>query len=472
MIPHAHSQVVAFLANGVSASLPVDIQDNRFFFKAYAYAMIQTLEASTGPAGTLALPVAQWGPLGPAGHPDTNSAIPVQVQDLFFDSNGDGQFETFEYVDRRFVCPDGAQDCVPLGNTVGSFTCPTGMCDAAAGACPAGAPFCNSGEIAQPPLDISFVADVKDGIMNNYDINRHSYRGETALYHATVNPGYAPAKQSNTLLSNIFGSPLLSNVNNINPVLYIYQGGAVDLTGEPININDYQNAAAAVLGTEPSPLALSFNQSPNSPFKILQTFDGPQEALISYPDPTSATGTSKTLIPWVRNQPGNGFLEAQVNNSELDYFVQTSSIDFTGISTNANFDYTLVPLPLPDGGAAPSATVCQGVETNNPQCGVEAMGVESTDFLGDVFMCYEAAANPPLLAVRMYTPTLAVLNWLNSVPQSYADCGIIVRWSPFDNYPTLIESTTNGVRLDVTQGGGLGRVVGANLYVPGLPFEE
>jgi len=36
----------------------------------------------------------------------------------------------------------------------------------------------------------------------------------------------------------------------------------------------------------------------------------------------------------------------------------------------------------------------------------------------------------------------------------------------------LIESTTYGVRLQVTQGGGLGRVVGAQLYVPNLPFEE
>jgi len=72
----------------------------------------------------------------------------------------------------------------------------------------------------------------------------------------------------------------------------------------------------------------------------------------------------------------------------------------------------------------------------------------------------------------MYTPTQAVINWLNSVPSSYSDCGIVVRWSPYDNYVNLIESTAYGVRLQVTQGGGLGRIVGATLYVPNLPYED
>jgi hypothetical protein len=48
----------------------------------------------------------------------------------------------------------------------------------------------------------------------------------------------------------------------------------------------------------------------------------------------------------------------------------------------------------------------------------------------------------------------------------------VVRWSPYDNYVELIESTTYGVRLQLTQGGGLGRVVGAQVYVPGVAFEE
>ncbi len=49
---------------------------------------------------------------------------------------------------------------------------------------------------------------------------------------------------------------------------------------------------------------------------------------------------------------------------------------------------------------------------------------------------------------------------------------MVVLRSPYENFVILIETTTSGVRLQVTQGGGLGRIVGATLYVPGLPVEE
>jgi hypothetical protein len=155
------------------------------------------------------------------------------------------------------------------------------------------------------------------------------------------------------------------------------------------------------------------------------------------------------LINWIPNQPGNGYYIANPNSATLDEFVQSASIDFTGTTTSALLDYNL-----------------------NSSGNMEELAVESQNFLGDVFLCYEPAASPPLLAVRMYTPTLAVLNWLNQNPQAYTDCGIVVRWSPYENFVQLIESTTYGVRLQVTQGGGLGRIVGAQLYVPGTAFEE
>jgi hypothetical protein len=286
--------------------------------------------------------------------------------------------------------------------------------------------------------------------MNAYDLNRYSYRGETALYRMMAPSGHAPGATSNALLSNMFGSPLLAA--NGTAILRDASGQpARDLTGEPIKASDYAGAF------NPGPLSLNYDQSGSSPLSIVQTFPGAEQALVAYPDPFNATGPSQILLPWVPNQPGSGFYVASVGNSTLDYFIQSSSIDFTGISTSALVDYNLVPAPT---------------ATDPNAMGMEVMAVESENFLGDVFMCYEPAANPPLLAVRMYTPTQAVLNWLNSVPQSYADCGIVVRWSPYDNYVNLIESTTNGVRLQVTQGGGLGRVIGAQLYVPNLPFEE
>ncbi|MHB8419330.1 MAG: hypothetical protein ACYDCL_14730 [Myxococcales bacterium] len=538
-LPQSENQVINAIANGNETALPIDIQGGqggtpapRFFFKSYGLALIQTLEASTGtaqrPYGGLTKSVPQWGPptvfFGTcASNTDCGGAgtclggtclanMPVQLNDLYFDSNGDGQFEIMEYVDRRFVCPDGANDCAPAGST--GWTCPASTCTVGTTGCAAnqgqpnatGTPTCNPNEFAQAPTDLVFVADVKDGIMNNYDVNRLLKRGEAALYTAIQPPGYALAQASNALYSNVFGSALLNAIGGLPP-------GITDLTGNPLNQSDYSLALSG--GT---PLSLSFSPTgsgaaPISPIGINATYPGEQQLAFTFPDLTTqgvadvpwtdSSGnvypdggcrnndsctpgmscfqhlcyatTAPTVADWTPRQSGNGFREAEYGNSMLDYFVQTASLDFTGITTSGLVDYNVfqpppswapgsdagyTPVPVTDPMAAGSSLL------------VQAMAVDSTNYLGDVFMCYEAAANPPVLAVRMYTPTLAILNWLNSVPKSYTDCGMVVRWSPYDNTVNLIESTTYGVRLNVTQGGGLGRVIGAHIYVPGTAVEE
>ncbi len=479
ILPQSEIQVANQLAGGNQALLPIDVQGGaggtpspRFFFKQYGLALIQTLEASThlngtfGADGMLSMPVAEWGPAA------LGSNMPVQENDLFFDSNGDGQFETMEYVDRRYVCPDGANDCAPPSQ-LGTWTCPTGTCDMSApsSTCkptpnypgtvpPGGQPVCNPAEVYQPAMDITFNADVKDGIMNAYDVTRFEKRGEHALYKSIQPPGFAPAAASNVLFTNIFGSALL---NSFGTQAAAAIDGQVDLAGHVIHASDYPGALAYATNGVGTPFTLSYSQAPTSPLQITQTFEGSQQAVVNYAPPAGGFqgyGGAEAwteMVDWVPNQPLNGFDEAVFNNSMLDYFVQTASVDFTGVSTTALLDYNLVPAPTQ---ADPNAM------------GMVELAAESTDYLGDVFMCYEPAASPPLLAIRMYTPTLAVLNWLNANPQSYTDCGIVVRWSPYDNFVNLIESTTYGVRLQVTQGGGLGRVVGAQVYVPGVPFEE
>ncbi|HUB05527.1 MAG TPA: hypothetical protein VMB50_00920 [Myxococcales bacterium] len=471
ILPQSELQVIAAVAGGNQALLPLDMQGGaggtpsaRFFFKQYGYATIQTLEASTGvgsfgPNGSISMPVSEWGP------PTVGSPMPIQLNDLFFDSLGDGQFETFEYVDRRFVCPDGANDCAPAplpqgAPTPPAFTCPAGTCDmsVASNHCPAPVangivpqvPLCNPNETAQPPTDVTFTADVKDGIMDAYDVNRYLYRGETALYTSIQPQGFAVAQASNALFTNVWGSALL---NSFGPGAAGIDG-LPDLTGAIIHASDYAGAIAYASTGVGTPLTLSYTQAPTSALTVDGTYAGPQQILLNYevPDggfPGVGGATPWTeMVDWTPNQPLNGFDVADYGNSMLDYFVQTASADFTGITVTGLLDYNIV------------------------NGGMEEMAAESTDFLGDVFMCYEPAANPPILAVRMYTPTQAVLNWLNSVPQAYADCGIVVRWSPYDTFVNLIDSTLYGVRLQVTQGGGLGRIVGAQVYVPNLPFEE
>ena len=68
---------------------------------------------------------------------------------------------------------------------------------------------------------------------------------------------------------------------------------------------------------------------------------------------------------------------------------------------------------------------------------------------------------------RMYTPVKVLLDWIARHPKAASDCGIILRYSPFNNYLDYITSLSAGVRLSVTQGGGYGRIVDVTLFVPG-----
>ena len=100
--------------------------------------------------------------------------------------------------------------------------------------------------------------------------------------------------------------------------------------------------------------------------------------------------------------------------------------------------------------------------------------VEAHDFLGEVFPC-EDPTTGDVMHVRMYTSAEDVLQWLTAhpgdpfnpaggVPSAQTYCGIIVRYSPFDNYPDFITSLTYGVQLSISAGFGKGRVVDATLF--------
>jgi len=67
----------------------------------------------------------------------------------------------------------------------------------------------------------------------------------------------------------------------------------------------------------------------------------------------------------------------------------------------------------------------------------------------------------------MYTAAGVIEQWFQNHPGTYASCGIITKYSPYGNFIDFITSTTNGVRVDITTGGGFGRVVGAVVFAPG-----
>ena len=92
--------------------------------------------------------------------------------------------------------------------------------------------------------------------------------------------------------------------------------------------------------------------------------------------------------------------------------------------------------------------------------------VFSSDFLADVFLCQDPNTGD-LLSARMYSSVGVLLDFLSTHPGLYDACGLIIRYSPYDNYADYITSLNNGVQVEVTQGGGYGRIVGALMFVPG-----
>lgn len=403
------ARVVKFLGKGDVLSLPVDVRDVRFFFKQYVIALVKYLHVG-----------------GQNPVPDL-ATVGIEMDDLFFDSQGAGQFELGEYIDRRFATR------------------------------------------TQTPTDFVITADVKNGIFARYDFSRDLYRGEEAIYRAMLeSPNDGLGQEGNALLSNVFGSPVLRNgwhassggksayycATTIDPGSCDGQlppldgaGGLLrDDLGRPI-LSRYPGAFAGA--------ATTFSLGPTG-IRVKEVHPELQEAVVGVPttanpyDPASAAGSFDVFVPWLPRQPGVGF---QVPLSgTLDKFIETAQMDFSGTTISANLDYGPVIDPATGQPAADGS--------------LQLLAVETTDFLGDVFLCQDPSSGD-LLRARMYTPVQNILDWLGAHPNARQACGMVIRYSPFNNYADYITSLTNGVTLGVTQGGGFGRVVDVTLFVPG-----
>jgi hypothetical protein len=406
------ARVLQVLGQGKVANLPVEAQDVRFFWRHYVTALVKYMMVAGDKAKENAAGV---------------HAAYVDPDNLFFDSAGAGQFEIGEYVDRRFA------------------------------------------SATQDPIDLTITADVKNGIFNDYSFSRDIYRGETAIYSAVLEKQTDGIGQEDTgLLTNVFGSPLLKNgwhdsstgrtayycATNLDPQncdgqyppLDAHGALELDESGVRPRLARYQGAfgsTAFTLG--------------NTPIKITKTFADIQSAQITMPrwsnpyDPSSSALSDLTiLIPWLPKQPGVGFPVALTGT--LDKFIETAQLDFSGTTISANVDYDTATDPSTGAPATDGS--------------LAFLAVETTDFLGEVFLCQDPTSGD-LLGVRMYTPVATVLDWLAKHPGTYESCGLIIRYSPYGNYADYITSLTNGVRLGITQGGGFGRVVDVTLFVPG-----
>jgi hypothetical protein len=443
--PASFARVLKVLGNGVISNLPVEARDNRFYFKQWFTALIKYLKVATNPSATLAMV----------------DAVQLDSKNLFFDSLGAGQFEIGEYVDRSAV---------------------TATSD---------------------PVDIVFTADVKNGIMNSYDFSRDILRGETAMYTSMIDHRIAddpPGKQDTALLTNMFGSPVLKaaykdhtikgtggNPDKVTPAYYCATnidttpgvccdvdsttGGCVPgslqlppvvnnaCISNPNTCQIVQEDGGPVLA--PYEGAFGSNKTVwalgTAPVSIVQTYDAIQSAMITVPlhknpydlaSPAPVQGASmNVLVPWTPKQPGIGFPVALTGTR--DKFVETYQLGMSGNTITANVDYDF--------------TV--DTSTHLPTKVVNFLAVETTDFLGDVFLCQDPITKD-LLRARMYTSVSTILDWFSSHPGAYQACQMIVRYSPYGNYADYVTSGIGGVRLGITQGGGYGRVVDGTLYDP------
>jgi hypothetical protein len=408
VFPASFARALAVFGKGKVANMPTEALDVRFFFRQYFEALVKYMT------------VGDQNPV-----PDLTN-IKLDSDDLFFDSIGSGQFELAEYVDRRFASK------------------------------------------SQNPIDFVFEADVRNGIMDAYVYSRDLFRGEEALYTTVLedqNDGLG--QEHNALLTNIFGSPVLKNgwkdskqgksayycATHIDPSNCDEQLPPLDQNGAML----LDDMGRPILLPYPGAFGTTSFSLGATPVRIVQEYPEIQSAMVRIPlhvDPYNTKSQVlpplNILIPWVPKQPGEGFPVAL--NGTLDKFIEASQLDMDGTTITANVDYNPVldpttHLPKKDGS-------------------IEFLAVETTDFLGDVFICQDERTHD-LLKVRMYSPVATVLDWFASHPGSYQSCGMIIRYSPFGNFPDFISSINNGVRLGITQGGGYGRVVDVTLFVPG-----
>jgi hypothetical protein len=418
----AFQEQMAAAVGGV-ANLPKDVQSLRWVFKQFVLASVKYFKA-TG----------QYGAYPTLKQIDAQT---VSLDDLFFDSEGNG-YEDAKYVDRSFV--DSAN---------------------------------------QDPTVMTVAVMLTAGTVDRWDFTRHNYRGEKALYTvfdenpATTHPGAEPV-----LLSNMVGSPALVNsypsyecaidVNGTNTDC----AGVIapkDELGEPLYKN-YKGAFGTSIfnlppaGGSQSPVPITVDDSMytklGSATASIPVWRNPYGGIPSAP--ADVLSTYKVLLPYLPMGSGVGF-PVTIDGSR-DGFINTYSLDFTGGaggflggSISANLDY----------GFAYDVDPKTGAKTVT---GMLVKAIETTDYLGMVFMCSEtdAAGNPDILGVRMYEQAQNIYDYLAKYPSAKTDCDIVIKYSPYGNYADYITSRTYGVRLGLNAGSGGSVVTDVLVYDPNV----
>ncbi len=422
----SYQRVLSVLGKGQLTNLPLECRDRRFYFRMYATAVVKYLTVAADP---LVVDL---------------SAVDIDLNNLIFDTEGSGQSESAEFIDRRFV----------------------------------------SG--TQAPLDFVIAADIVNGTLYNYSFARYLVREEAAMYQAMTEKSGTPLGKENGLsLTNVFGSPVLANGWTDHEVKGAAKKSAYQCaTADWKTKDEYTKIYSACEGelppldptyatdptdpTAPPAMPLRENGKPyltpykgafagsETPFSLGSAridVEATLPALASakvkihrtsdpYDPESSALAPIAVLVPWLPPQPGSGYFVP--TNAQQDKLIEAGLIDFSGVTTSFSVYYHQVEQT--DGGLGP----------------VQIAAVEAKTFLGDVFLCQDPQSRD-ILRTRMYGSVQAIIEWIDAHPGVYDACGLLIRYSPYDNFPDFILSTVNGVRIGVSQGGGYGRVNDATL---------
>jgi hypothetical protein len=420
-------RIVEVLGKGKVGNLPPEARDRKWFFKIWALAYVKYLLNATR-ISTLTGTETSDLSVPPTGKPAYDEP---ELDEILFDDLG-AENEKFEYIDRRFV------------------------------------------DDKNEPIKFEYEVLLLSGNQRDSRFHKRMTRPERAMYRAMSTDKTAPVGKENTVLyTNMVGSRVLKSgwVGVASDKDAYYCATHVDVAcmegGGPTNVAPTDATGKLLLDERGKPLLSrypgAFGETvfavgathiqiidPDEKMKLIRSAKAKVPNFTNPYDPSSKNlGDLDVLVDWRQQAPTIGI--SIPLNGMRDTFHETFEVDFSGSSITLQLDYLNVNLGTKD----------------KPEIKQKIVGVSSNDYLGDLFLCRDPKTGD-LLRVEQYESMATILDWIEKHPGAREACGLMVRYSPYNNYPHLLHSKSAAVYVIVKQGSGYGRVSQVVSYDPTL----
>jgi hypothetical protein len=473
----AYQRVINVFGKADVFNLPPAARDRRFFFQQYTLALTKYMKAYG--AKSAVTPFVEPLPIDVAN-------VNLDMENVFWDISDINQFDKIEYVERDFV------------------------------------------DATHEPTNFEYGSDIKVANQRTTNWDRKMSRAERAMYQSLLGNGTtALGKVDNVRFTNMFGSDILPSLwqsvgcattgtDPADPTCSASTLGAWDGEGDFHATGGLDSHGLPLLADYPGAWGNTIWHRGPSPVTITGYLNNVQAAKVSMPQYTNPYDQTspviqvvQALVPHTPAQPGVGV--AIPITGTRDKVITAGVLSYVGNTSNYNVKYNFQTckaekLDLATACAAgqqqfictpglqPSLTSGDTI-SNDPGCKKNAatrkdgldnyccdgtarpafiptnsiivQAIDTSDFLGDVFMCKDPITND-ILRVRMYDSAQSVLDWLTAHPAATNACDIVVRYSPFNNYIDKIFARTYGVSLNISKSFGAGRVADAELWDPAL----